>query len=59
MRTILRHYPEIPVSTLLQWATFNGARALALDSILGRLAAGRKPGLVLIDEELTASKRII
>jgi aminodeoxyfutalosine deaminase len=29
--TIRKHYPSIPVETILQWATINGARALGSD----------------------------
>lgn len=42
------HFPEIPLETMLGWATLNGARALQLDSLLGSFEKGKKPGVVLI-----------
>ena len=42
------HFPEIPTGELLTWACRNGAEFLARPE-LGALEAGRKPGLVLID----------
>ena len=40
---------DIPLSTLLQWATINGAKALQLDSLVGSFEKGKKPGIVLIE----------
>ena len=48
LRTLQRAFPHLPTSTLLQWATYNGAEALELDSVLGSFAPGKQPGLVLI-----------
>jgi cytosine/adenosine deaminase-related metal-dependent hydrolase len=43
------HFPEIQMEQLIQWATYNGALALQLDSVIGQIAAGKKPGIVHID----------
>jgi cytosine/adenosine deaminase-related metal-dependent hydrolase len=59
MRTLHRHFPGIPLSTLLQWGTSNGAKALQCDDVLGSFRKGKKPGLVVIDDELNAAKRVI
>lgn len=46
---IIQHYtPEIPLGILLQWATLNGARALAFDHLLGSFEINKKPGVNLI-----------
>jgi cytosine/adenosine deaminase-related metal-dependent hydrolase len=55
-----------PLSTLLKWATINGARALKLDSLIGSFEKGKKPGVVLIENirefqlnQQSSSKRIL
>ncbi len=58
METIRKNFPHIPQETILQWATINGARALRWDDELGSFGKGKKPGLVLIAEDLSSSKRI-
>ena len=58
IRTILEHFPNLALETVLQWATLNGARALRYDHTLGSFAKGKRPGIVLLDEDLK-SKRIL
>ena len=41
---------EIPLHTLLKWATINGAKFLGLDEKLGSFEKGKKPGVNLIQE---------
>ena len=55
-----------PLSTLLKWATINGARALKLDSLIGSFEKGKKPGVVLIENiqqlqlnQLSSARRIV
>ena len=55
LKTIQVNFPHIPSSTLLQWATKNGAEALQLESILGSFEKGKQPGVLLI-ENLTDGK---
>ena len=45
--------------TILQWATINGAKALQWDDELGSFEKGKRPGIVLIEETLTRSKRLL
>jgi aminodeoxyfutalosine deaminase len=66
LKTISKNFPDIPIETLLQWATINGARALQMDSDLGSFEKGKQPGIVLIeniiDKKLTSgsfAKRIL
>ena len=59
IKTIQQYYPKIELQTLLQWATSNGAAALQMKENLGSFEKGKKPGLVLIEENLKESKRIL
>jgi len=49
LKTIQVHYPEIPFTTLLAWATINGAELFDLQNIFGTLEIGKKPGVNLIE----------
>lgn len=59
MKTIKKYNSYIPTSTLMQWATYNGAKALGFDDTLGSFTSGKKPGVVLIDCELDAQEEAI
>ncbi|TAG10085.1 MAG: amidohydrolase [Sphingobacteriia bacterium] len=48
LKTISKHFPQIPLEELLQWATLNGAKALQLDHQFGSFEKGKKPGMILI-----------
>jgi aminodeoxyfutalosine deaminase len=55
----LQHYfPQVPLSTILHWATQAGATALQWNQQLGSFQKGKKPGLVLLNEKEGTSKRI-
>ncbi|NLR79262.1 amidohydrolase family protein [Chitinophaga eiseniae] len=56
IKTIRHHFPEIPLAEILQWATFNGAKALNIQDTYGSFNTGTKPGVILINQE---SSRII
>ena len=43
-----RHFPEVPLGELFTWASRNGAEFLACPEF-GTLEAGKRPGLVLVD----------
>jgi cytosine/adenosine deaminase-related metal-dependent hydrolase len=49
MKTLQQHFPEIQTTSLLQWATLNGAKALQMDDTLGSFEKGKQPGVVLIE----------
>jgi cytosine/adenosine deaminase-related metal-dependent hydrolase len=59
LRTIHLHFPKIKIGSLLEWATISGARALHMDQWLGSFEKGKKPGLVLIDQELQKAERLL
>ena len=39
----------MPLKSLLQWGTLNGAEALSYDKLFGSLEIGKSPGLVHIN----------
>ncbi|MDF2437566.1 MAG: cytosine deaminase-like metal-dependent hydrolase [Bacteroidota bacterium] len=47
LKTITRHFPHIPLETLIVWATKNGAEFLGFKE-LGTIEKGKKPGLNLL-----------
>lgn len=59
LRAMRQYFPDIPLETVLQWATLNGAKALQLDKLIGSFEKGKKPGLVLIDNELETAARLL
>ena len=48
IKTLQQHFPALELTTLLQWATSNGARALQMDDMFGSFEKLKKPGIVLI-----------
>ena len=66
MKTIARFQSYVPFTTILRWATINGAEALGFEDSLGSIEVGKRPGLLLLnlgeDEKLRADtvvKRIV
>lgn len=67
MYCLHKSFPQVPMQEILQWATLNGARFLKKEDILGSIAPGKKPGLVLVADvddkgyvtEQSRSRRII
>lgn len=55
---LLRAYPALGKDQVLTWATANGAKALGFENELGYLAAGKKPGVLLLSTELDFLERI-
>jgi cytosine/adenosine deaminase-related metal-dependent hydrolase len=49
MKTIVKNQPNIDFSTLLQWATINGAKALGMEKALGSFEHGKEPGVLLLE----------
>ena len=43
------NFPEVPMDEIITWATVNGARFLAKEDAMGSLEAGKRPGIVRIN----------
>jgi cytosine/adenosine deaminase-related metal-dependent hydrolase len=50
IKTIKKFASYVPLNTLIQWSTINGAKALGYEDRLGTIAPGKKPGLVAIEK---------
>jgi aminodeoxyfutalosine deaminase len=48
LKILQNNFPEIPYEKMLQWATFNGAKALGIEDKYGSLHLGKKPGIICI-----------
>jgi len=59
IKTLLQHFPQLSLETVLQWATINGAKALHWQNDLGSFEKGKQPGVVVLDENTFAVKRIV
>ncbi len=47
--TLKEHFPNLSWETLLNWGTYNGAKALQMDNEIGSVEPGKHPGLLLIN----------
>ena len=59
IRLIKDNYPFVTDETLLRWATINGARALNMDDSLGSFEKEKKPGVLLLSNNLSTVTRLI
>ena len=66
MKTLKKSYPSTPTSSLLLYATSNGAKALSFQESLGDFSKGKKPGVILIENivggeitDVSTSRRIL
>ncbi|MBI5859076.1 MAG: amidohydrolase family protein [Sphingobacteriales bacterium] len=58
IESVQKHFPHIPLETVLQWATVNGAKALQWDGELGSFKKGKNPNLAGIKNDLSSSSKI-
>lgn len=59
IEALYKNFPHISLETILQWATSNGAKALKWDNDLGSFEKGKAPGLTLLSNDLSSSKKIL
>lgn len=59
IRTIMKHFPVIPLEEILRWATINGAGALGMNDQLGSFEVGKTPGIVQINTVTMQSFRLL
>jgi cytosine/adenosine deaminase-related metal-dependent hydrolase len=50
IKTLQSNFPDTTIEELVRWATLNGARALGEEGSFGKIEAGKKPGLVLLQD---------
>lgn len=48
MKTVQKHFPDLPFAEIVIWVTRNGAEALGINEWSGTLEKGKKPGINLI-----------
>ena len=46
LQLLQQHFPQLRWETLLCWATYNGARALGMEGLVGSLTIGTQPGIL-------------
>lgn len=49
IKCVQENFPEIPLEEILGWACINGAEVIGKEKELGSISAGKRPGIVLID----------
>ncbi|GAA4744817.1 amidohydrolase family protein [Flavisolibacter ginsenosidimutans] len=59
IKTIRKYFPQVSLEEMLRWATVNGAMALNMEDDLGSFEKGKKPGVVLIEEETLNVQEIL
>ncbi|RYY41110.1 MAG: amidohydrolase [Chitinophagaceae bacterium] len=58
IRSLRKHFPQVPLEEILGWATLNGAKALQMEDTLGSFEKGKTPGVVLLDPETLEVRRL-
>ena len=58
MKTLKTHYPNLNLETMLKWATYNGAKALSIEQLMGSFAKNKKPGVNLLSDDLSSVKKL-
>jgi len=51
LNKLLNQFPSISINQALSWATLSGAEFLGIKNQFGSIEKGKKPGLVLLEEE--------
>jgi aminodeoxyfutalosine deaminase len=59
IKIIRQNFPSVSLETILQWATSNGAIALEMEALLGTFKKGKRPGILLLNEEELSVKRLL
>jgi cytosine/adenosine deaminase-related metal-dependent hydrolase len=59
IKTIRKHFPQIPLEEILGWATINGAKGLGMEKRLGSFEKGKNPGVVLVAKDTLEVRKIL
>jgi cytosine/adenosine deaminase-related metal-dependent hydrolase len=49
LKILQKHFASVKFEDLIRWATVNGAKALGEEHNYGKIGAGKKPGLLLLE----------
>jgi len=58
MQSIKNNFPSLPLESILQWATIDGAKTLQWDDELGSFEKGKRPGITLIANDFSSSDKL-
>lgn len=58
IHAIREHFPQVPLEKVLSWATASGAKALGWENELGSFEKGKKPGIVILSDDMQRSERL-
>jgi len=50
LQTLKENFAALSWEDLIRWGTYNGARALQMDDIIGSFDPGKKPGIVQVTQ---------
>ena len=50
LKILQENFPLLSLGEIIRWATLNGAKALGESDQFGSIEAGRKPGLLLLND---------
>ncbi len=59
IKIVQRHFPNIKLEVLLEWACINGAEFLGLNQRIGSIDVGKKPGLLNIHKDCIRTLTLI
>lgn len=59
IKTIQKNFPSITLEEMLQWSTYNGAKALQMHDTLGSFEKGKKPGVIIVSQDLQKVRRLL
>lgn len=59
IQSLQQYFPHLSLTTILQWATSSGARALGWEYQLGSFEKGKQPGVVRLDMAKGLSERLL
>jgi aminodeoxyfutalosine deaminase len=59
LKILSKNFPDISITTLLEWACLNGAKLFGMEHLLGSIEPGKQPGLVWIDQADLSGKNIL
>ncbi len=58
IKTLKKKFPQLTIEQLLQFATLNGAKALNMENEFGSFEHGKRPGVLLLTDDLSEVKRL-